>query len=111
MEQVICPTFILHGQQDEIIPFEHSEELAMLCKGPTCLVISTEMTHCKLKYNDDFLNPFHKFLISHKVLEKEKRQFILTRTHANLRNSADEIENLDPTEMLKTLKQKTLRLD
>ena len=30
MESISCPTFILHGKKDTIIPVEHSEELVLL---------------------------------------------------------------------------------
>lgn len=29
MEKITCPTFILHGKKDDVIPVEHAEELAM----------------------------------------------------------------------------------
>jgi pimeloyl-ACP methyl ester carboxylesterase len=30
-----CPTFIMHGEQDKVIPVDHSRTLSKLCSGPT----------------------------------------------------------------------------
>lgn len=27
IKQVVCPTFIIHGQKDRVVPFQHSKQL------------------------------------------------------------------------------------
>ena len=60
--------------KDTIIPCEHSEELIGVCKGPSCLIISTEMDHNKFYYNQDFLKPLWLFLKKYKIISKEAFQ-------------------------------------
>ena len=43
--KVTCPTFILHGQKDTLIPIEHARSLERTCGGPTSMVAPPEMTH------------------------------------------------------------------
>jgi fermentation-respiration switch protein FrsA (DUF1100 family) len=45
MSKVVCPTFIVHGQRDSLIPFTQAQELHEQCKGQTFLVLPVEMTH------------------------------------------------------------------
>ena len=111
MEKVVWPTFILHGKKDTLIPWEQSEELALLWKGPARLVIPSEMSHCDIKYNDDFLKPFHKFLVDFKIIQKEDRQFLATH-HLSARNhkSKADLDKL-PSDLLKELRRSDFRLD
>jgi pimeloyl-ACP methyl ester carboxylesterase len=45
MEQIRCPTLIIHGQKDTLIPHSHAKELHLKCTGVSKLIISQEMTH------------------------------------------------------------------
>jgi fermentation-respiration switch protein FrsA (DUF1100 family) len=45
MQQVLCPTFIVHGQRDSLIPYEHAQQLHEQCRGQSFLVLPAEMTH------------------------------------------------------------------
>ncbi len=45
MEQIRCPTLIVHGQKDSLIPQSHAKELHLKCKGVSRLIISPDMTH------------------------------------------------------------------
>lgn len=63
MPKVKCPTFIVHGQKDTLIPYQHSQELHDLCKGETLMVLPTEMTHNDFDFFQDLIKPIHQFLI------------------------------------------------
>ena len=79
IKKVTSPTFILHGKEDDLIPSEHAEELAILWRAPTCLVIPTEMTHNKFVYSEDFLKPFQNFLFAHNVLAQPQRNVVVNK--------------------------------
>jgi len=38
--QVTCPTLLIHGRLDELIPYEHSYALFKLCGGPASFMLS-----------------------------------------------------------------------
>ncbi|CAI2368056.1 unnamed protein product [Moneuplotes crassus] len=109
IHKVTSPTFILHGRKDDLIPSQHGEELALSCKAPTCLVLPTEMTHSKFVYNDDFLIPLKNFLLTQKVLSK--KCCLNKNNEASYEIKKKEKENLDPTELLKSLKRQNYRFE
>ena len=45
ISKVKCPSFFVHGQQDKLIPYQHSIELMSQCQGMTYLSLSEKMTH------------------------------------------------------------------
>lgn len=45
MPKVRCPTFIVHGQKDSLIPWDHAQQLHDKCMGQSYLVMPKEMTH------------------------------------------------------------------
>lgn len=63
MPQITCPTFFVHGQQDTLIPYSHSQELHGLCSGPSTLLLPREMDHNEFDFYDDLSLPFSGFLI------------------------------------------------
>ena len=62
MPFITCPTFLVHGIKDSVIPFEHSQKLHELCKGPSSLFLPSEMTHNNFDYCDDLILPIASFL-------------------------------------------------
>eukprot|EP00357_Protocruzia_adherens_P003311 CAMPEP_0115020588 /NCGR_PEP_ID=MMETSP0216-20121206/30266_1 /TAXON_ID=223996 /ORGANISM="Protocruzia adherens, Strain Boccale" /LENGTH=305 /DNA_ID=CAMNT_0002392553 /DNA_START=48 /DNA_END=962 /DNA_ORIENTATION=- len=79
MEQVSCPTFFVHGQQDTLIPYTHSQELFGLCGGPCELILPQEMDHNEFDFFDDLSLPFSRFLAGCGVAiapENEKEDFL-----------------------------------
>lgn len=111
ISQVLSPTFILHGRKDDLIPCEHGEELALNCRAPTCLVIPTDMTHGRFVYSEDFLKPLENFLVSHKVIKRSNPYYSVPQKAAKYRSRRWEKENLNPTELLKSLKRSNYRLE
>ncbi|EAR99030.2 alpha/beta superfamily hydrolase (macronuclear) [Tetrahymena thermophila SB210] len=67
IQKVVCPTFIVHGQQDRLIPYQQSQQLLDYCKGPCQLILPKRMTHIELDYNQDLTNPLHSFLIKNGI--------------------------------------------
>lgn len=59
MPQVYCPTFILHGQKDALIPFSQAQELEAKCGGQTFLVLPTDMTHNDFNFYEDLIKPVY----------------------------------------------------
>ena len=62
MEFIMCPTFIVHGVMDKVIPFSHSQSLHELCKGPSSLFLPSKMTHNSFDYCNDLIIPIANFL-------------------------------------------------
>jgi abhydrolase domain-containing protein 17 len=62
MPSITCPTFLVHGIKDTVIPYQHSQRLHELCKGPSSLFLPSEMTHNNFDYCDDLILPIATFL-------------------------------------------------
>ena len=58
VQRTRCPTFILHGHQDEVIPYNHGETLFEQSVGqPKKLHHPRDMTHNDYDLNRDLLRP------------------------------------------------------
>ena len=68
MESIDCPTYILHGELDTLIPYAHSEELASKLKGVTDLRIPPMMDHNNFEFYDDLVQPLISFMIKNNIL-------------------------------------------
>lgn len=55
MHQVSCPTFIVHGQRDKIIPIEQAHQLKDRCFGPCKLLAPALMTHNRWDIKEDLI--------------------------------------------------------
>jgi pimeloyl-ACP methyl ester carboxylesterase len=62
MPFITCPTFIVHGVLDKVIPYEQSQKLHELCKGPSSLFLPSRMTHNTFDYCNDLIMPIASFL-------------------------------------------------
>jgi dipeptidyl aminopeptidase/acylaminoacyl peptidase len=62
-KKVQCPTIILHGIQDFIVPFEHSIEMLLLgfknCNAH--MFLQENMEHNKFNYSNDIVRPLAYF--------------------------------------------------
>jgi pimeloyl-ACP methyl ester carboxylesterase len=63
MSRVTCPTFIVHGRKDNLIPYAHSQALHDSCSGPCSLVLPPDMDHNDFDYCDSLITPFYHFLM------------------------------------------------
>jgi fermentation-respiration switch protein FrsA (DUF1100 family) len=57
INNVSCPTFILHGQRDTLIPIEQARELNDACIGPTFFIAPPLMTHNEFDFYEDLIKP------------------------------------------------------
>lgn len=61
MPGVTCPTFLLHGQVDTLIPYTHSQALLEVCSGLSSLVMPPDMDHNSFDYYEDLTRPLARF--------------------------------------------------
>ena len=64
IKKVTCPTFIIHGLKDNLIPYSHSKILHDNCSGPCSLVLPENMDHNEFDYCDSLITPFYQFMNS-----------------------------------------------
>ena len=63
ISKVTCPTFLIHGQRDKLIPYKNSQELHERCGGPSTLILPKEMDHNEFDFFEDLSLPFSQFLM------------------------------------------------
>ena len=68
IDKVSCPTFILHGQQDKLIPIDHAYALKEKCGGPTFFLSPHNMTHNEFDFYEDLIRPLMRFLCQINIL-------------------------------------------
>ena len=61
MPEVTCPTFLVHGQKDTLIPYTHSQALLEVCGGLSSLVMPRDMDHNGFDYVEDLTKPLARF--------------------------------------------------
>ena len=61
--KVTCPTFIVHGMRDKLIPYDHSRELHDKCGAQLkSIILPATMDHNDFDFCEDLITPFHTFL-------------------------------------------------
>jgi len=75
--EVTCPLLFIHGQKDNLIPYEHSIEMSQKTGGPYELVLPEEMDHNDFNLYDDFLEPISNFLKRHNLLIQSNKEKIV----------------------------------
>ena len=73
MHRVTCPTFIVHGKQDTLIPISHARELKERCFGPCTLREPFRMTHNRYDAYEDIIRPLMSFFATEEILVQEPR--------------------------------------
>ncbi len=61
LQRVKCPVFIVHGRQDDVVPWEQAVELSKAIKGKQKLWIAEGMSHNTMDFCADFLKPLKAF--------------------------------------------------
>lgn len=61
IEKVKCPTFLVHGKKDKLIPYEHTKKLFSKCKCLAAMNLSDTMTHNDFSLSNDIIRPLRKF--------------------------------------------------
>lgn len=69
---VKCPTFLVHGMKDKLIPYTQSQELYTACAGRCALFLPQQMDHNQFDYCDDLVLPMSTFLIQSGIDMKAK---------------------------------------
>lgn len=72
MPYIKCPTFLVHGIKDKLIPFSHSQRLHEECAGPCALFLPPKMEHNRFDYCDDLVLPMSTFLTQSQIDVKVK---------------------------------------
>jgi fermentation-respiration switch protein FrsA (DUF1100 family) len=62
IRSVTCPTYLLHGKRDKLIPPQHSKELKKACKGVSYANYPPRMDHNEFSFLNDFVLPFRGFI-------------------------------------------------
>lgn len=62
ISKVQSPILFIHGQKDDIVPFEHSLLLSKKCQCPYEIILPDDMDHNEIHIYDDFLEPVTTFL-------------------------------------------------
>ena len=65
--KVRCPTLIIHGQSDTLIPESHAIELHQNCAGPSKLIMPKNMTHNDYDIHSDLVKPIQQFFIESNI--------------------------------------------
>jgi len=68
IRDVRCPTLLIHGQQDNIIPESHAIELHSNCGGPSKLILPKSMTHNDYNVLRDLVKPIEQFFGESNIL-------------------------------------------
>ena len=87
IRQVECPTFILHGEKDKLIPPSHARQLCKNCGGPTCLLLPKNMDHNTFHIREDLCKPLKQFLGA--VFFEQRKAREPNRGEANRGDSRD----------------------
>lgn len=79
ISKVTCPTFLVHGQKDTLIGFQHSQRLHDACGGQTTMILPTEMTHNDFDFYNDLIKPLLDFArqINMNTLPNERLQKVI----------------------------------
>ena len=72
MPYIKCPTFLVHGIRDKLVPFSHSQKLHEDCAGPCALFLPPKMEHNRFDYCDDLVLPMSTFLVQSNIDVKGK---------------------------------------
>ena len=62
MPFINCPTLLMHGVLDKLVPYSHSQRLHAECAGLCHLILPKDMDHNFFDYYDDLLLPMANFL-------------------------------------------------
>lgn len=63
VQDIVCPAMFIHGKQDALIPWKHSETLYNLCASTEKLLHICELAdHCRFREPVDTVDPIATFL-------------------------------------------------
>lgn len=92
--KVTCPLLLIHGQKDDLIPYNHSIELSQKTAGPYELILPEEMDHNEFNLYEDFSEPIYAFLKRFNLLSGSKgRKSFNIDIFQNLNASNNNVNN------------------
>eukprot|EP00826_Nyctotherus_ovalis_P042379 TRINITY_DN4351_c0_g3_i1.p1 TRINITY_DN4351_c0_g3~~TRINITY_DN4351_c0_g3_i1.p1 ORF type:complete len:140 (-),score=32.40 TRINITY_DN4351_c0_g3_i1:65-484(-) len=75
IKYVQCPTFLIHGLKDPLIPYTESQELLQACQNAPCyLSLPEEMDHGEFDFFNDLSFPLKDFLESFEIKAKAREE-------------------------------------
>lgn len=92
IKNVTCPLLVIHGQKDNLIPFEDSIKLCEKTAGPYELILPENMNHNDVDIYDDFLMPIQNFLKRHNMLNYKEEEINIDKKFFEI---PDYLENKD----------------
>ena len=108
IKNVTCPLLLVHGQKDDLIPFQDSLELAKNTGGPYDVILPEKMDHNKFDFIEDFMKPILRFLGKHfpDVVNNDIYKIIYFKKKFEIKSELFEIPEyiLDPDKI--TLRKK-----
>jgi abhydrolase domain-containing protein 17 len=58
IKNVTCPVYLIHGKQDNVIPYTHSQALFEKCASAYKRILTPEdMTHNDFRMQEDLIDP------------------------------------------------------
>ena len=75
IKKVTCPTILIHGQKDPLIPFKETIILKENCDCPFEVVLPINMTHNDFNIDEDIIEPIINFIGKNCSVDKEKNNF------------------------------------
>jgi hypothetical protein len=65
IKDVTCPILFIHGQEDTLIPIDHTIKLKENCNCPYEVLFPEDMNHNQFDYENDLILPLKDFLRRH----------------------------------------------
>lgn len=63
IKRVQCPVMFIHGQNDRVVPPQHSQDLRAACPQDTWIHLPEKMDHISFHLDLDIVNPLKDFLL------------------------------------------------
>ena len=94
IKKVTCPTILIHGQKDPLIPFKETIILKENCDCPFEVVLPINMTHNDFNIDEDIIEPIINFIGKNCSVDKEKNNFDKIEEIKNLSRIPEYIKNI-----------------
>ena len=94
IKKVTCPTILIHGQKDPLIPFKETIILKENCDCPFEVVLPINMTHNDFNIDEDIIEPIINFIGKNCSVDKEKNNFDKNEEIKNLSQIPEYIKNV-----------------
>ena len=111
ISNVTCPLLVIHGQKDNLIPFEDSIKLCEKTAGPYELILPENMNHNDVNIYEDFLEPINNSLRRHNMLNYKEKEINIDKKFFEIPDYLlNKDENYDNSDWLSSLVRKMLSI-